>query len=69
MSSESTRAGDRRTQTGRGKIQDSLAGKEKLKEPKKITVIKMVGLYEIMGVKLLKIVKHYRISRTFHSIF
>lgn len=34
--SESLRTGDQRTQTGRGKIQDSLERKEKLKEPEYI---------------------------------
>lgn len=34
--SESLRAGDQRTQTGRGKIQDGLERKEKSKEPKNI---------------------------------
>ena len=28
----------------------------------------IMGLYEIMCVKLLKIIKHYRIERIFHSI-
>ena len=59
--SESLRAGDQRTQTGRGKIQDGLERKEKWKEPIYIyiyiyiVVIKIMGLYEIMCVKLLKI--------------
>ena len=54
---EGLRAGDQRTQTGRGKIQDGLERKGKSKEPRNIhiTVIKMMGLYEIMCVTLLKI--------------